>query len=444
MKRILYVCLALMCGLGSFQAQNERLMRNVIATLETSHVVNPGEFQMELEKGVFYDSSSENPWFSFIYVASNRFNGTSNIMVNNKPKIVNREAQVRPYRIGPSLEKSIFILKNAGISNANMRHGMEVVLARNITHPVCDSVLYLNDDGYVFTLDGQVYYSLYKSASDNQSHNEQIVWLIKKNYQPGMTFETPAKTNTLSRLSAGDVFHESSEGHYYYLFRDQYMPYTVLVVDDEVIELHDRYDEDNFRFKYSYNGMHWMAVGNQCFWVDGVIKSVEGYHITDFVITNSGDYAYTASKIGEQNKGEVVVFNGQVIRRNADVCYFGMNGEGNLKIRFMVGGRYLQYENEKTVDVTDMMVSVYYPSDRKSRMMRVVSDDGSHKLTYRCGVPSVEIDGVKMADSEPCYAVFDQRNSAFIWNAVEVHDMKTELVIYRYAVPKKLFKKLFH
>ena len=445
MRKILFIWLMLLFGCGSLCAQlSENFTRNVIAILEQNQTVEQGEFQMELQKGAFFDPNNENPWFSYIFRVTNKFTGTSNIMVNNQPKIVYRNVQVRTYKIGATLEKSIFVVKNNDASNSSIGHNMEVVMAKGITYPVCDSVLFLNDDGYVFSLDGISYYSLYKgSYNDNQSRTEQIVWLDRKTYVPGTTFDDKAKTDALALLSKGDVYFESSEGHYYFLYRDQFMPYTVMIVDNKVIELHNVYDESNFRFKFSYNGKHWMAVGKQCFWVDGELKSVEGYSITDFLITNNGDYGYTAKRIEGSEKGEVVVYNGKIVRRHADVCYFGMNGEGSLKIRFVVGGRYLQYENENIVDVTDKMVSVYYPNDKSNRIIQVLSDDGDHKLTYRRGVKSVEIDGVKVAETEPCYAVYDQRNNAFIWNTVEVRDMKTELVVYRYTLPKKLFKKLF-
>ena len=444
MRKILYIWLVLLLGCGSLCAQSsENLIRNVIVTLDQSQVVEQGEFQMELQKGVFFDSNNENPWFSFIYTVTNKFTGTGNIMVNNQPKIVHRNVQVRAYKVGATLGNSVFVVKNRDASNSNMRQNMEVVMAKGVTHPICDSVLYLNDDGYVFSLDGHCYYSLYKDSYDNQSQTEQIVWLDKKTFEQDLKFDDKAKSDAFARLSKGDVYFESSEGHYYYLYRDQFMPNTVLVVDNRVVELHDIYDESDFKLKFSYNGEHWMAVGKQCFWVDGEIKSVEGYIITDFVITNDGDYGYKARRIEGSEKGEVVVYNGKIVRRHADVCYFGMNGEGTMKIRFVVGGRYLQYENENTVDVTDKMVSVYYPNEKSNRLIQVLSDDGAHRLTYRRGVQSVEIDGVKVAETEPCYAVYDQRNNAFIWNAVEVRDMKTELVVYRYTVANKLFKKLF-
>jgi hypothetical protein len=233
------------------------------------------------------------------------------------------------------------------------------------------------------------------------------------------------------------MYYQSSEGHYYSLFRDQYMPYTILEVDGVSYELYGVYNEDDFKFKFSYDGQHWMAVGNECFWVDGVLKSVQGYKITDFLITNSGQYAYRAYEKSSYGKGEVVVCNGHVVIRHADVRYFGMNAKGNLKFRFVSGDRLIQYEDEKISDVTSQMVSIFYPNEDKDKSMRVFSKNREHILTYRHGDASVKIDGRKVVDSEPCYAIYDERSNAFVWNAVEKQNMNTELVMYRYVISDK-------
>ena len=187
-----------------------------------------------------------------------------------------------------------------------------------------------------------------------------------------------------------------------------------------------------------------MAVGNECYWFDGEIHSVEGYKITDFVVTDEGHYGYQAVPKGGEGHKATVVADGQVIRQNAEVCYFGLDADGRLKFRFISGGRLLQYEKEKTSDVSAAFTSVYYPNDgQKGRLVTVLSNDGMHKLTYRIGQPSVEIDGTKVAESVPCYAVFDDKNSMFLWNAVETKGDKTELVLYKYTVANNFFRKLF-
>ena len=442
MKRVLYVWFALVCVIGNVYSQ-EHITRNVLATLDPNEVVKQGEFQMELQKAEFFNDDSDNPWFSFVYTTVNRYTGLSNVMVNGRPKVINREMALRTYRIGPLFQDGVFVLKNIGASNNSMGHGMESVTAYGILNPVCDSIMYINDDGYVYMLDGVCYYTQYKSSYDNQSRNDPVVWLNRKQYKKDLKIENKDKADAFARLSNDDVYFESSEGHYYYIYRDKYMPNSVLVVDNQVVELFDVYNEDKLKFQFSYNGQHWMAVGKECFWVDGTLKSIEGYGISDFLITNDGHYAYCAYEKGNASKGMVVVFDGHIIRRNAEVCYFGLNAEGKLKIRFFSGDRILQYENEKITDVTNSLSSVFYPDEDGNRTVHVLSSDGSHKLTYVQGEPSVEIDGVKVCDYEPCFAIFDPKNNAFVWNTIEAGETKTELVIYKMTVGKKLFKKVF-
>lgn len=403
---------------------SESLTRNVVSTIDGNEIIKPGEFQMELLKGALFDDSDESPWFSYVYAVTNKYTEKSNIYVNDRPKVVNRSVSVRTYKISPRFTNCIFVVKNTGPAENDMGSGMELVFTNGIIHPVCDSVLHVNDDGYVFSSQGTCYFSPYKSHLDVKANVIPVVWPVKK---------------------GDELSYVSSEGHSYSLCRDKYMPYTVLTVDGTPFELFDVYNEDNFRFKFSYDGRHWMAVGKECYWVDGVLKSVAGHAIMDFVINNDGHYGYTARKLGATGNGCVVVADGKIIRRNAQVCYFDLSADGKLKFRFVAGGRCLQYENDVVTDETDNLTSTYYPNNRlNDAPVTVLSKDGSHKLTYQPGTPAVMIDGEKVASSVPCFAIFDDRNSAFLWNAVEYRDGKNELVIYKYKVKTGFFNKMFN
>lgn len=422
MKRLICFLLVLANATGLVMAQtSENLTRNVLMTIDGNEIIKPGEFQMELMKGALFDSKDETPWFSYIFLVTNRFTDKSNIFVNGHPKVVNRSVGLRPYKICPRFENCIFVIKNTGAAESDMGSNMEVVYANGCAHSVCDSVLEINDDGYVYLSQGICYYSPYKTQNSEKVRTIPVVWPVKK---------------------PGDFTYESAEGHKFSVFRDKYMPFSVLTVDGTPFELFDVYNEDNFRLKFSYDGRHWMAVGKECYWVDGVLKSVAGHTIVDFVINNDGHYGYTAQKLGGSGTGYFVVADGKIVRRNAKVCYFALNAEGQLKFRFVAGDRILQYENEVVSDVTDALVSTYFPDNRlNAAPVAVLSRDGSHKLTYQQGTDAVMIDDVTVATSLPCYAIFDERNSAFVWNAVENRDDKKELVIYRYKVKTSLFKK---
>ncbi|MCR5014626.1 MAG: hypothetical protein K6A28_07645 [Bacteroidales bacterium] len=429
---------------GAFKAQTtENLERSVIATTANYDTVEYGHFQVELTKTLDLSEVHEGFWFSYIYVATNKYKGTQTVYVKGNSLMGNRDFKVRTYRIGPTLDKCIFVMKNLDANATDIGYNMEFVRAYVNPYLVCDTVVDINDDGFVFRIGDKFQYCPYNASGDGQVGLKSVVWPVRKVYDGDDTGMPVEQKLLFSHLSEGDVYYESEEGHYYYLYRDDYMPYSVLVIDNKAYELYDRYTEDNFRLKYSFNGKHWMAVGNKYYWVDGVMKSVEGYQINDFVVTDDGHYGYRANMIDSNTDKEVVVADGQILRRNARVTFFGLNEEGRLKFRFIAGERLLEYENDMVTDVSKAMVSTYYPGNPVYNEPVVVMSDDGHWLTYQKGVPGVEIDGKKFTESTPCHAIYDKRNHVFVWNAIENVGEKQELVIYKYSVPSGLFKNLF-
>lgn len=457
MKKSFVTLLFVLWSWGVLSAQqSENLSRNVLATVPENEVVEYGEFQAELMKTHDYKTTMEGYWFSYIFTTKNKYTDKCNIMLNGNPLLQNRNMRVRTYRLGSSSDKSIFVMKNLDKEADDIGYGMEVVRAYGIPQLICDSILYLNDDGYAFLLDGKSYYSPYQLSIDKQVNKVPVTWLMRKVYDKDAVSFPPEKASAFSRLQNGDVYYESFEGSYYYLYRDQYMPNTVLVVNNRTVELFDVYNEDNFDLRFSYNGKHWMAVGKKDYrvggenksivhyWIDGELKSVEGFVISDFVVANDGHYSYKAYKDGAPEGGEVVVVDGRVVRRNAKVCYYGLNSQGQLKFRFINNDRYLQYENELITDVTVDLYSTFYPDNVfNGREITVKSNDGNHKLVYQKDRLSVKIDGEEVAQTSPCFALYDESEKSFVWNAIETQGSKTELVIYRYKVQSQFFKNLF-
>jgi len=443
MKRIVLICLVLSCAVQiSFAQSHDKLSRQVFKKVSFNEEMEYGEFQVELSKASNYTESSEGVWFSYFYVTKNRFSGKSSVISNGTSLIQNRNMQVRSYRIGFTSAKSIFVMKNKDQASDDMAYDMEMVRAYGSLYPVCDSVVKISDDGYVYTLNGAYYYCAFRTPEGDKMQRYQITWLDKKIFESKEKLRFQSNAGELSRLQAGDIYYESVDGHYYYLCRDQYMPNTVLVIDGDYVELFGKYSDDTFRLKFSYNGKHWMAVGNDYFWVDGERKSVEGYSITDFVITNEGHYGYKAMRNGKEKEGEMVVVDGQLIRRNAHVSYFALDAKGKLKFRFVSGGRILQYEDGSVADATNQLESVFYPGcSMNDRLVTLLSNDGMHKMTYQKDKQGVEIDGIKLTESYPCYAIFDEQNKCFVWNAIEERGEEIELVIYKFSVANNFFRK---
>ena len=445
MKKI-FLLLVLLMGVGGLtQAQlPDHLTRNVLAKVNNNEMVDYGQFQVELLKTLDYRETTEGYWFSYLFITRNKYNQQQNLLINGNTLFVKRDLRIRPYRVGNTVEQSVFIIKNMDKNANDIGYRMEQVRAWGIPYMVCDSVVDINDDGFIYKQGGKYSYCAYKASEHDQNVTTPVVWLEKKSFNGNDTGMPAEQKAMFSHLPKGATYYESAEGHYYFLVRDQYMPHTVLVIDNKAVELFGAYTDDNFKLKFSYNGKHWMAVGKECYWVDGTMRSVDGFTITDFVVTNEGHYGYKAKKNDSTLEGEVVVADGQIIRRNAHVSFFGLNAQGKLKFRFLSGGRYLQYEDEKVTDISGFMMSAYYPDNlMNTEPVTVFSNDGLHKLTYQKDVPGVVVDDVKIIESVPCFALYDERNRSFVWNAIEQKGDELELVIYRYSIPNNVFKKIF-
>ena len=179
-----------------------------------------------------------------------------------------------------------------------------------------------------------------------------------------------------------------------------------------------------------------MAVANDRFWVDGEMKSVEGYTITDFLISNDGDYFYKATKNGEEGKGETLVMNGEIIRRHVIIGHFALNAQQKLRFHFLAAGQWYVYDNGQISSIAKESNSVFYSDDLIDNLaIERCSSDGMHKLSYVSGKEGVEIDGVRVSESIPFQVVYDKKDKCFRWNAIETtSEGKTDLVIYKYSL----------
>lgn len=434
MKRIVFLAIVVVATTQWMLAQSSnRLERTVVKSLEAFYRVNEGGFQVQ---PVAYSQPGE-PDYTCYYLARNEYSGFDNFYDNGKP-IISQKCQIRPFVTGSSLRESIFVTKFYEQKLSELGYGKESVIARGMMQSVCDSVITLFDDGYVFKAMGNYYHSTYKSSTAS-AQTVRIVWPERRVISANDTVYLK-KEEDFERLSGGNVYYLSSknDGHYYYLYRDAYMPNTVLVVDGKAVELFGVFTYDDLRLKYSYNGKHWMAVVDGRLWVDGVMKSTEGYTVSDFFVNDSGDYMYKAAKKEGEINGETVVLNGHVIRRDAQIGYFGMNANQQLKFHFLSGGQCFVYEEGSVANVTKDFKTICYVDDLLAgRLVKMCSADGVHCLTYVSGKEGLEIDGTVMCQSMPFQVVYDQRAQCFQWNAIEeTKDGHNELVVYKFHCRK--------
>ena len=414
----------------------DRLKRIRLQTLEGFYSVNQGEFQAEYNLLPNMGTQSVSTYYDYLFVARDKKSGMSPIYANGRI-LLPKKYDVRVFRMGSTWRDCIFVLKYFETNSPEIGYGMETIYAYGLQQMICDSVLSVTDDGYVYKLNGEYHYRPYDKLTE-KGEAKSIVWLERKTFKESDRVQLSSKSADC-RLKEGDVYYACSgedTWHYYYLYKDQYMPYTVLVVDGKPVELFGEYTYETLRLKFSYDGKYWMAVANDHFWVDGEMKYVEGYSISDFLISNKGDYFYMASKVGEEDKGESRVLNGNIIRRQAIVGHFAWDAQQKLRFHFLAAGQWYAYEDGQINSVLKESNSVSYMDDLIDNLpIDKFSADGMHKLSYVTGQKGVEIDGVRMTESVPFQVVFDKNEKCFKWNAIETTiEGKTDLVIYSYSL----------
>lgn len=440
MKRII-ILIAIYLGIALSASAQVRfgLERMVLKQLEEYYQVVPNCFlvQRDLKSDI-----NENADLQYLYVAKNEVNGLYNVFDGHHP-LINFQCQIRPYRMGSMLRNSIFVVKFLDQSVQASKYGKEAVIVMNDVQEVCDSIVDVFDEGYIFRNGDKFYHREYIQAPTGPQFT-QIVWPVKRAFKPAdsVYFADPSHWK---RLSTDAVYYRSAEfprmekskSHYYYLYRDNYMPYSVLVVDGNEVELFGQYSYDDVRLKYSYDGRHWMAVAGDRFWIDGKMNSMKGYSITEFLVNNKGDYMIKATGVNAKKKTDEVIVNGQVILRDACVGYFHLNSEQRLKFHFLSGGRKFVYDDGSIVDVTEDSKTISYSEDRVvGQTLRIKSDDG-HYLNYVTGCRGVKVDGVQCSESEPFQVFYNKEEHCFRWNAIETaSDGTVNLVVYKYYLGK--------
>ena len=414
----------------------DRLKRVRLETLEGFLSVNQGEFQAEYNLLPNMGTQSMSTYYNYIFIARNEKSGMSAIYANGR-LLLPSKYDVRVFRMGNTWKDCVFVLKYFETNSHEIGYKMETVYAYGLQQMICDSVISVTNDGYVYKLNDEYYYSTYNKSTE-KGQTTQILWPEKQSFKESDRAQLSSKSADC-RLSEGDVYYACSGKaalHYYYIYQDKYMPNTVLVVDGEPVELFGEYTYETLRVKFSYNGKHWMAVANDYFWVDGEMKYVEGYSISDFLISNKGDYFYMASKVGEEDKGETLVLNGDIIRRQVIVGHIALDAQQKLRFHFLAAGQWYAYEDGQINSVLKESNSILYTDDLIDNLhIDKFSPDGMHKLSYVTGKKGVEIDGVRMTESVPFQVVFDKNEKCFKWNAIETTiEGKTDLVIYSYSL----------
>ena len=410
---ILAIILAIVPKLVKAQGAGT-LERVPIITLDGYYNVRNGEFQAKttMETNTSFDVNGIH--YQVLYIAKNENTGLSTVYLNGQPKWF-QKIMVRPFLTTDDWKTGIFVIKYYDKDQPGIGYGMETIYARNVRQELCDSIVSIGDDGFVYKIGQKYYYAKYRGVA-SASQPVQIVWLERKVY------------------SYHFCYWGNDGGYYYYLYRDDYMPYTILVNNGQPVELYGVYSDEDFRLKYSYNGEHWMAVADKYFWIDGRMKKLDGFQISDFFVNDEGDYFYKAAKIGDEGKNETIVANGEIIRKDACVGYFNLNAEQKLVFHFFSNnGQCFVYEDGQIANKTEEFRTFFYEDDRIDGMNVKLTSNNKHTLEFVSGQGGVTIDGARRVASVPFQVYYDSKHGFFRWNSIEPNrEGKTDLVIYKY------------
>jgi hypothetical protein len=287
-----------------------------------------------------------------------------------------------------------------------------------------DEVLDLFPDGFIYRA-GDVYgYSTYNvdDASDITYPIPTEALYAEK------TVKCNFKSTTLEFKPSDNVrYYNTSDGHYYLLYYDNYMDNTLMVVDGTGYELDGVMETVDF--KYSQNGQHWIAAYSNNIMVDGVNMMPLSDKIKHVAIKNNGDYAFV---VEGKDRNDKLYFGDDLIMQGVDVKWLAVDIDGrfNYICRNKRGCFYgIDYQlSAKNLDMENYYYPALFDSDEK---FVVTSNDGNHVMEYSYDTPYIIIDNTRIdGQSIPHYAKWNESNKSFIWNAVE----GVNLYVYEYKV----------
>ena len=183
MKRLIFLVLILISLFQWSKAQlpNSNLNRIRVETLEGYLSVNPGEFQVEYNLLPNASTHSMSTYYNYVCVAKNTKTGMSTIF-SNGTTVIPLDYTVRTFRMANVWNECIFAVKYFEDDVNGVGYGMETIYAYGVLQNLCDSIISLTNDGYVYKLNDVYYYSTYKDAS-TQRQVTSVVWPEKRTFK---------------------------------------------------------------------------------------------------------------------------------------------------------------------------------------------------------------------------------------------------------------------
>lgn len=421
MKRI---CLFILISIAYFSpfkatAQNtDHLTKTPILSIKDYQYISLGEFKVDMSD---YNNKK------FVVIRNKNNNETIIIVGNNTPNLYKDSIRILEAGYEPE-DVRIIVTKDDRVNGGEK---IEKLVVNNKTN-VYDSIVYVYDNGFILKNDGYYYYKNFNDESKSL-YNILERKKVGKNQNTIVGYEDSV---FMIYLPIGHEYYQSTLGHFYYLYTDNLIDYTVLVVDGKEYKLNDK--NHDIQLKFSPYGNHWIAVYGNTLLIDGDMKCIKDLHNVRYIhVTDNKIYGYVASSLENSSENDYVIINGNTIVKNVNVVDLFFEEE-NWSLKFRKNQYYYKCDKNEISDITDEMNIKYFPQNLTGKESFVVkSTDGKHVLEYRYDRPFAIIDGKNFGNSVPFYATWNEEFNSFYWNTVEEKPGgKSELVIYKYRVSK--------
>lgn len=426
-KLIIFLCLLILSVSMVFAQYDKRLSKAEIGKIDLGLYAYPnvkqGEFVVDFEDLVF-DQGKYTLNYRFFVIVRDRNDNPKFVAMNNYVLNFKKiDLPVEILRAGYTPDECVYISK----TNTSSMEGDIIkynLIVGNKNYGPYDGINEVLPKGFVYK--NKNVYTYVEYGDEFSSINNYSV--LEPSMYEGEFVQCSINDKLLKFIPKEKVkYFKCYDGHYYILYNDKAMNNTLLIVDGVGYELDGVINSLNLKF--SHNGEHWIAAGQDYVMVDGVYVTRLSDAIKNADINNNGDYMYIVDGEGFSEK---VYLNENVVVDGVEVKSLTVDDDQVFNYIFKNEKGFFYGLDYQARDFNENIKNYYYPTlNDNNKSFVVTSPDGKHRLEYNNESPYIIIDGKKIESvTTPHYMVWNQKEHCFMWNAIENY----KLMVYKYQV----------
>ena len=426
-KLIIFLCLLILSVSMVFAQYDKRLSKAEIGKIDLGLYAYPsvkqGEFVVDFEDMVF-DQVKYTLNYRYFVIVRDRNDNTKLVAMNNFVfNFTKMDLPVEILRTGYAPEECVYITKTntSGVEGDIIKYNLKV---GNKNYGPYDGINEVLPKGFVYKNKNVYSYVEY----GNEFSSIKNYSILEPSMYEGEFVQCSINDKLLKFVPKEKVkYFKCYDGHYYILYNDKAMNNTLLIVDGVGYELDGVVTSLNLKF--SHNGEHWIAAGQDYVMVDGVFVTRLSDVIKNADINNNGDYMYIVDGEGFSEK---VYLNEKIVIDGVEVESLTVDDDQVFNYIFKNEKGFFYGLDYQAKDFNENIKKYYYPAlNDNNQTFVVTSPDGKHRLEYDNSSPYIIIDGKKIESvTTPHYMVWNQKEYCFMWNTIENY----KLVVYKYQV----------